>query len=785
MHWIDWLITLVPLVLVLWLGIHSRRYVRGVADFLAAGRVAGRYVISVGDLQAGLAVITLVAGSEQRYQCGLGVGFWGRIATPIMIFISLTGFVLYRFRQTRALSMGQFLETRYNRPLRIVAAFVRTVAEMITNAIGPAVAARFFIYFIGLPSSVSIFGVEISMYAIVVGLVLLLAMMVIWPGGRISLLVTDALQGLMSYPIFVIFTVFILTEMSWLQDVAPLMLDRVPGESFLNPMDVGSLRDFNLFATAVMIIGSVLNRGAWMGNDTSGCGRTPHEQKMAGILGAWRTGFASMMMALLGIFAIVVMQGDRFAGTAKEVRTVLINRISENAVPDERVRGELVSRTQAIPPTKHTHGVDEPYSQKNNPDTPYLNTAERVLDEAAQAQIAAQHLDPESMDAESIKGKHKGMFQEFKTLYYQMMPPTILRLKLPVGLMGLFVLLMVMLMISTDDSRIFNASSTIIQDVVMPFRKKPFERNQHLWWLRISAVAVCVFFFCVSMFFAQLDFIVMFINIMCALWLGAAGPIMIGGLYTRWGTTTGAFCALIFGSGTSFLGLIFQRNWAEHIYPFLVNHGYLVYVQAVFDFVTRLCSPVVVWKMSPEKFPINSFEVYFLAMIFGCSSYVIGSFLTCRKRYNLDRMLHRGEYSTGESKPQSPWTWKNVYSKLIGIDEEYTLGDRIIAWSVFYYSIVWGFGCTFVGIAVWNFISPWPNEWWAWYTYFDNIILSIAIGLVSTVWFMIGGIVDIRRLFRDLAARIDNPLDDGWVEDHVSLVDKVEIEKKKHKATED
>lgn len=37
---------------------------------------------------------------------------------------------------------------------------------------------------------------------------------------------------------------------------------------------------------------------------------------------------------------------------------------------------------------------------------------------------------------------------------------------------------------------------------------------------------------------------------------------------------------------------------------------------------------------------------------------------------------------------------------------------------------------------------------------------------------MIGGIIDIRRLFKDLAKRVDNPLDDGWVERHVFLMDK-------------
>lgn len=57
---------IIPVVVILGLAIYSGKYVRGVVDFLAAGRVAGRYVISVGDLTAGLSVITLVALCEQN-----------------------------------------------------------------------------------------------------------------------------------------------------------------------------------------------------------------------------------------------------------------------------------------------------------------------------------------------------------------------------------------------------------------------------------------------------------------------------------------------------------------------------------------------------------------------------------------------------------------------------------------------------------------------------------------------------------------------------------------------
>ena len=38
------------------------------------------------------------------------------------------------------MSIGQFLEMRYNRPLRIFACFVRSIAELMANIIMPAIA---------------------------------------------------------------------------------------------------------------------------------------------------------------------------------------------------------------------------------------------------------------------------------------------------------------------------------------------------------------------------------------------------------------------------------------------------------------------------------------------------------------------------------------------------------------------------------------------------------------------------------------------------------------------
>ncbi len=63
MHWIDLLIVTIPTVLVLWMALYSGRYAKGVVDFLATGRAAGRYVISVGDVSSALSVVWLL-GTE-------------------------------------------------------------------------------------------------------------------------------------------------------------------------------------------------------------------------------------------------------------------------------------------------------------------------------------------------------------------------------------------------------------------------------------------------------------------------------------------------------------------------------------------------------------------------------------------------------------------------------------------------------------------------------------------------------------------------------------------------
>ena len=215
--------------------------------------------------------------------------------------------------------------------------------------------------------------------------------------------------------------------------------------------------------------------------------------------------------------------------------------------------------------------------------------------------------------------------------------PVAMRTMLPGPLLAIFCVLAIMLMLSTDDSRIFASARTLSQDIVLPFLKKPPTVKQQLWLIRGLTLFVALVFFLGSFFFSQLDYINLYITIMASIWTGGAGAVMIGGLYSRFGTTQGAYASLLTGAGFSIGGIILQRSWARHVYPFLDRMGWVDGLGSFLETVSSPLNPYVVWKMDPVKFPINSYELYLLTMLITLVIFCAVSALTQRKPFFGDR----------------------------------------------------------------------------------------------------------------------------------------------------
>ncbi len=478
---------------------------------------------------------------------------------------------------------------------------------------------------------------------------------------------------------------------------------------------------------------------------------------MAGVLGTWRGGFMGMFYVILVLAVVVFMNHKNFSDKATECRRELSARVTNEIIADPAIRQKIIARTEAIPAHDHLVGADRPLALKQNLDTPYLDAIAEVAKENPDADL-------------------QGKVPEFKTLFHQLMLPMTLRKILPEGMIGLFCMLVILMIISTDDSRIYSASLTLSQDLVLPLLKKQPSPKQHINIIRAVTIGVGIFFFCGSLFMSQLEYVSLFVMIMYGIWTAGAGIMVLGGLYTRFGTTQGAWSALISGSGLMVVGILIQRKWATLVYPWLEHLNWTAAFGSALETVSGPFSPYVVWKMNPYKCPVNAVELSFLSMMLSIAMYCLVSLLTCRRPFNLDRMLHRGRYNTdGDVKVESVWTWKNFFSKMIGITNEYTTGDKIIAWSVFLYSFGLGFGL-FLVIVVWNVFEVWPKNWWGNYYLICSLMIPFVVAIVTTVWFFIGGVVDLRRMFRDLKNRNVDDLDNGMVSGHVSLSDQKKFE---------
>ena len=123
MHWIDWTILAVVIAFITAMAWKTKKHTKSVADFLAANRCVGRYLITMCGGMSSLGAISVVATFEMRYEAGFVPSWWLMMALPIGLIIAISGWVVYRFRQTRALTLAQFFEVRYSKRFRIFSGF--------------------------------------------------------------------------------------------------------------------------------------------------------------------------------------------------------------------------------------------------------------------------------------------------------------------------------------------------------------------------------------------------------------------------------------------------------------------------------------------------------------------------------------------------------------------------------------------------------------------------------------------------------------------------------------
>ena len=647
MSLLDWILAALPLGIVLGVGLYCRKRVRSVADFISGGRMADRYLLAIagGELQAG--AVVFVALFEIIARSGFTLTWWGWISGPVGLVIGISGFVIYRFRETRALTLAQFFELRYSKSFRLCTGILGFFAGILNFGIIPAVGARCLAYFWGLPQDLILFSHAVPTYVLLMGLFLSITLFVGLSGGLVTIIVVNCLEGILGQIFYLLIIAALLLTFDWSQIAATLQA-RPPGQSLLNPFDSSGNRDFNVWYVLMSLVVGVYGTMAWQNaSGYQSAAYTPHEARMGNILGRWREFGKLAMGVLLGVCALTFLNHPHFGEQAASV-TAEVGRIS-----DPKVQSQML-----LP-------------------------------------IAVSHL-------------------------------------LPIGIKGVLCAIFLMGIFGGDATHLHSWGSIFVQDVLVPLRKRPFAPRHHLLALRLSMAGVALFAFLFGALYRQVDYVAMWWAVTTAIYVGGAGAAIIGGLYWKKGTTAGAWTGLFAGSILSVAGIIARQ---------LDGH-----------------------------FPLNGIQISFGTTLIAVFLYVGVSLLTSKEDFNMDRLLHRGAYAVipkqlGEAGlPPQRKVW---LGRLIGLDENFTLGDKWIAGALFGWSFLL-FSIFLIGTA-WNYLSPWPIAVWASFWQVVGIGFPILFAVATGIWFTWGGIVDLGRFFVRLKGQQVNALDDGTVRGHRNL----------------
>jgi hypothetical protein len=241
----------------------------------------------------------------------------------IVLLVTVSGWVIYRFRQTRCLTLAEFFERRYSRRFRVFAGLIVFLAGLLNFGIFPSVGARFFIHFCGLPTEVGILGMAIPTFPLTMLVLLGVSLFFVFAGGQVAVIVTDFIQGLFVAVVFLALTLYLLAAIGW--DPLFEALEAAPKDaSLINPFDTKNIPDFNfwffLISVAIVLYGPL----GWQGTQAYNVSaKSAHEAKMGGVLGMWRGFPQGLFILLVPMLVYTVMHHASFTAEAARIDGVL------------------------------------------------------------------------------------------------------------------------------------------------------------------------------------------------------------------------------------------------------------------------------------------------------------------------------------------------------------------------------------------------------------------------------------------------------------------------------
>ena len=239
---IDWIIVMVYICIPVVIGIMARKYVRQLSDFIVAGRSLRLFVAIATLTGTELGLVTVMYNSELGFRNGFSAFHVGIIETACILAIGLTGFIVYKLRELRVMTIPEFYEKRFGRKVRIIGGFLLATGGILNMGLFLQAGARFMMGVTGYSNPA---GLKIFMSVMLI-MVLIYTVL----GGMVSVVLNDFLQFIVLSFGMLIGSYFVISKIGWSNLFkAPAAADQA---SWFNPVAKGS--EFGTIYVIFMVV---------------------------------------------------------------------------------------------------------------------------------------------------------------------------------------------------------------------------------------------------------------------------------------------------------------------------------------------------------------------------------------------------------------------------------------------------------------------------------------------------------------------------------------------------
>jgi len=227
---VDWIIVMVYICIPVVIGVIVRKYVRQLSDFIVAGRSLRLFVAIATLTGTELGLVTVMYNAELGFKHGFSAFHVGIIETVCILAIGLTGFIVYKLRELRVMTIPEFYEIRFGRNVRIIGGFLLATGGILNMGLFLQAGARFMMGVTGYSNPA---GLKLFMSVM---LIMVLVYTVL--GGMVSVVLNDFLQFIVLSIGMLIGSYFAITKIGWGNLFkAPETVDQA---SWFNPVAEGS-----------------------------------------------------------------------------------------------------------------------------------------------------------------------------------------------------------------------------------------------------------------------------------------------------------------------------------------------------------------------------------------------------------------------------------------------------------------------------------------------------------------------------------------------------------------